>query len=1174
MRLKCIKMSGFKSFVDTTTVVLPSNLSAIVGPNGCGKSNIIDAVRWVMGESSAKQLRGESITDVIFNGSESRKPVGQASVELVFDNSEGKLGGEYAGWGEISIKRKVTRDGQSNYYLNSNKCRRRDITDIFLGTGLGSRSYAIIEQGMISSLIDAKPEELRVYIEEAAGISKYKERRKDTENRIKRTKENLERLTDIREELGSQINRLERQAKSAKKYTELKKEERHSRAKLLALKWRDIDISTIDLSKTIVVYEVKIEKISAERSELDGHLEKHRIDYTELGDALNVVQGRYYSVGSEVTRIEQTIQYARDRANEAEKDLEEIEQNFVETNENLVLDQEKKSSLELELKKINPILEQMLIKDNSSKSLLHNAEEAMKAGQSKWDSFIQSSSEPIQQAEVQESRIDYLEQLIGRLDQKIEKIDIENKSLIGSTFENDLDNFNEKIAKAELEVNQQEFSLKNITNQIEKTRQDYSLLDSRLNKSRTDLQALLGKKSSLESLECSLLDVDDNKKAWFKTNKIEKNQRLAEKIEVDSGWETAVEVVLGDSLQAVCVESIENLNNISPASIGGEVVLIEASITDNNNYLLTDKAQSLLNKIKGEDLNGYLSSILENVFAVDSLSSAFQIRDKLKIGQSIVTKDGLWLGKNWLRINSNKDVTKGILRRKKELEFLEIELTSCRDNTSKIEQQKNSSEKNLRELEAQRETDRRSLALKQNQHAELRSQTNTIQMQLEHLTARRIRINDELKETCDQKKIEQEKLLDARRQLESAISSIEKNSKERKELLVDRNKKMTSLEDARKLSSEHKDHAHEIAMRERAATTQLQSTLEGITRLKSQAARLNDRRQQLQDSFCQDDNPNEELKKELATQLNLRLQIEKELVDSRKKVENLEHLMRDIEQKRNILETETQKERQFLEQQRLSAQDFATRSQTISEQITEYGFILEELLVLLPDELKLADLEQIIEKISSRIHRLGPINLAAIDEYSVEFERKQYLDKQNDDLKEALITLESAIRKIDRETRSRFKETFDLVNISFQELFPKLFGGGHSYLELTSEDLLEAGVAIMARPPGKKNTTVHLLSGGEKAMTAIALVFSIFQLNPAPFCMLDEVDAPLDDSNVYRYAKIVEEMSSKVQIVYISHNKNAMEMANQLVGVTMHEAGVSRLVSVDINQAIELAGVE
>ena len=1174
MRLKCIKMSGFKSFVDTTTVVLPSNLSAIVGPNGCGKSNIIDAVRWVMGESSAKQLRGESITDVIFNGSGSRKPVGQASVELVFDNSEGKLGGEYAGWGEISIKRKVTRDGQSNYYLNSDKCRRRDITDIFLGTGLGPRSYAIIEQGMISSLIDAKPEELRVYIEEAAGISKYKERRKDTENRIKRTKENLERLTDIREELGSQISRLERQAKFAKKYTELKKEERHSRAKLLALKWRDINNSTIDLSKTIAGYEVKIEKISAERSEFDGILEKHRIDYTELGDVLNIVQGRYYSVGSEVTRIEQTIQYARDRASKAEKDLEEIDQNLVETNENLILDQEKRNSLELELKNINPILEQILTIEKSSKSLLQNAEEATKAGQSKWDSFVQSSSEPVKQAEIQESRIGYLEQLMDRLDQKIEKIDIENKSLISSTFESDLDNFNEKIAKAELVVSQKVSSLEKITNQIEKTRQNYSLLDSGLNKSRTDLQALLGKKSSLESLERSLLDVDDNKKAWFKVNKIEKNLRLAEKIEVDSGWETAIEVVLGDCLQAVCVESIKNLNNISRASIEGEVVLIEASITDNEDCLLPDKAQPLLNKIKGENLNGYLSSILQGVFAIDSISSAFQIRDKLKIGQSIVTKDGFWLGKNWLRINSNKDLTKGVLRRKKELEFLEIELTSCRNHTSKIEQQKNSSEKNLRELEAHREKDRSSLTLKQNQYAELRSQANTIQMQLEHLTARQKRINDELKETCDQKKIEQEKLLDARRQLESAISSIEKNSKKREELLADRNKKMTSLEDARKLSDEHKDHAHEIAMRERAATTKLQSTLEGIARLKSQAARLNERRQQLQDSFCQDDSPNEDLKKELATQLNLRLQIEKELVDSRKKVENLEHLMRDIEQKRNILEVETQKERHLLEQQRLLAQDLATRSQTISEQITEYGFILEELLVLLPDELKLADLEQTIEKISSSIQRLGPINLAAIDEYSVESERKQYLDKQNDDLEEALTTLESAIRKIDRETRSRFKETFDLVNVSFQELFPKLFGGGHSYLELTSDDLLEAGVAIMARPPGKKNTTVHLLSGGEKAMTAIALVFSIFQLNPAPFCMLDEVDAPLDDSNVYRYAKIVEEMSSKVQIVYISHNKNAMEMANQLVGVTMHEAGVSRLVSVDVNQAIGLASVE
>ncbi|MBT5412486.1 MAG: chromosome segregation protein SMC, partial [Cellvibrionales bacterium] len=381
------------------------------------------------------------------------------------------------------------------------------------------------------------------------------------------------------------------------------------------------------------------------------------------------------------------------------------------------------------------------------------------------------------------------------------------------------------------------------------------------------------------------------------------------------------------------------------------------------------------------------------------------------------------------------------------------------------------------------------------------------------------------------------------------------------------------LDSARETYRKYKDHAHEIAIKERAASTRLQSVIEGIHRLENQKSRLSDKKQQLFEAKNRDDDPEKTLQKDLSVQLDLRLKVEKELIDSRNQVENLENLMRDIEQKKNLLETEIQHERSVLEQKKILAQDVETRSQTISEQITEYGFNLTDLLLLLPDTLTLDDLDHALEKISNRIQRLGPINLAAIDEFNTETKRKQYLDKQNDDLEEALSTLESAIRKIDKETRSRFKETYDLVNATFQELFPKLFGGGKSYLELTSDDLLEAGVSIMARPPGKKNTTVHLLSGGEKAMTAIALVFSIFKLNPAPFCMLDEVDAPLDDSNVLRYAKIVEEISSNVQVVYISHNKNAMEMANQLVGVTMHEAGVSRLVSVDIDQAVELAKV-
>ena len=456
-------MAGFKSFVDATTVLLPSSLCAIVGPNGCGKSNIIDAVRWVMGESSAKQLRGESITDVIFNGSGSRKAVGQASVELVFDNSDGSLGGEYASWGEISIKRKVTRDSQSSYYLNGDKCRRRDITDIFLGTGLGPRSYAIIEQGMISTLIDARPEELRVYIEEAAGISKYKERRKDTESRIKRTKENLERLADIREELGNQLNRLERQARAAEKYTELKKDERQNKAKLLALKWRFMAKHITEHLKVIAEHELKIEKTVASRVRCDGVLEKHRVNYTELGDSLNLVQGRYYSIGSEVSRIEQAIQYTQDRAQELKKDFEETEQGFIEAEKHLFLDREKRKVLELELQEILPMLEEARTKESLSRSSLQQAEEEIKAWHISWDEFIQNSSGPSQQAEVQQSKINFLEQLLSGLTKKIDKLTCEYECLSDISLRKELNILEEKLTEIEAELSLKKYNLEQIS---------------------------------------------------------------------------------------------------------------------------------------------------------------------------------------------------------------------------------------------------------------------------------------------------------------------------------------------------------------------------------------------------------------------------------------------------------------------------------------------------------------------------------------------------------------------------------------------------------------------------------------------------------------------------------------------------------------------------------------
>ncbi|MBQ0711733.1 MAG: chromosome segregation protein SMC [Porticoccus sp.] len=1168
MRLKCIKLAGFKSFVDPTTVTFPSNLCAVVGPNGCGKSNIIDAVRWVMGESSAKHLRGESMTDVIFNGSGGRKPVGQASIELVFDNSDGSLGGEYAGWSEISIKRKVTRDSQSNYYLNGNKCRRRDITDIFLGTGLGPRSYAIIEQGMISSLIEAKPDDLRVYIEEAAGISKYKERRRETESRMRRTKENLERLTDIREELGRQLNRLERQSQAAEKYAELKKEERQSKAELQALRWRGLESQSIERRKSINELELKVEALVTERSGCDTALERHRTESTEHGDTFNEVQGRYYSIGAEVARIEQAIQHVQDRAQELQQDLTQTERNFVESEEHLRVDRQKAQSWDAELQEISPELEKVVAAEELSQAALQQAEEVMQSWQASWDDFNHTASEPRQQAEVQQSRIQHLEQVLRRLAERLENIQSEHQGLSDSSVQEDITLLQEQLAEVELASDDKKSYLDTITEQMDSARQQGQRANTELDESRTSMQTMLGRKASLDALQQAALSGEGDQQQWLESKQLNSQPRLAETLQVEAGWETAVETVLGSYLQAVCVDNLDDLSSQLDTFAKGELVLVDKALdldaSSASGEMLSNK---LSDKVNGE----YAAVMLSGIYAVDDLKSALAMRENLGAGESVVTRDSLWMGANWLRVARDQDATVGVLKRRQELEALETELADCRDRVAGLEQQKNTSEKQLRDLEAQREVISSEVAEQQRQYAELRSKLSAGQMQVEQFAARRERAEQELTEAKEQQQQEQENLAEARQLLSGAIEVMEQDTKRREVLLQQRDDYRAALDQARQSARHDRDRSHELAMREKSVSTQLQSVREGIGRLEIQVARLQERREQLRESFNQDEDPTFELKEQLAGQLEIRLGVEKELADARRAVEDVEHQMRAVEQRRNKLEQEIQEQRSLLEQQRLVAQDLATRSKTIEEQISEHNFDLEPLLEALPEDADSAQWEQTLERIGSRIQRLGPINLAAIDEYKVESERKAYLDAQNAELEDALETLESAIRKIDRETRTRFKETFDRINVSLQELFPKLFGGGHAYLELTGEDLLDTGVTIMARPPGKKNTTVHLLSGGEKALTAIALVFSIFHLNPAPFCMLDEVDAPLDDANVARYARMVEEMSATVQFVYISHNKIAMEMANQLMGVTMYEPGVSRLVSVDVNQAVELA---
>lgn len=1163
MRLKSIKLAGFKSFVDPTNVQFPSNLCAVVGPNGCGKSNIIDAVRWVMGESSAKNLRGESMTDVIFNGSGGRKPVGQAAIELIFDNSDGTIVGEYAAYNEIGIKRKVSRDGQSNYYLNGSKCRRRDITDIFLGTGLGPRSYAIIEQGMISRLIEAKPDELRIYIEEAAGISKYKERRRDTEGRMRRTMENLERLTDIRDELARQLSRLERQAKAAEKYSEYKKDERQLTAELLALKWRGFDMSATEQKQIIGSFEVEQERIVTQRSACDTSIEKLRTNFTDHTDAFNEVQARFYKIGGEVARVEQAIDHAQQRAQELHKDLEQTERNFTEAEDHLKTDRLKVAGWDAEFSELSPALEAASKAEAISSEALQAAELAMQNWQQTWDEFNQNSASPRQQAEVQQSRIQHLEQLLRRLAERQDALSTEASSFQASPAEEEMAMIQEMLAEAELA--RETIDRQRIDNgeAIEKLREQEKVAAAKHNEVRSHQQALKGRHASLEALQQASMG-DDAEKQWLAAKGLADNPRLVDAIKPASGWEVAVETVLGTYLQAISVDDVVSNIGLLDDFKKGELLLIGKPAVAEK---CGSKGQPLSDLVIGDTAH----ALMANVYAAESLSEALKLQPTLSAIESVVTREGIWLGSNWLRVARDKDATAGVLQRKRELETIAEETAILNEKVIEVEDARRDNEQRLRSLEATRQEISTQVAQQQSGYAELRSKLSAGEVQIEQFKARQERAETELTDVRKQSEIEQENLAAARVILQESIEKMEVDTQQREALMTRRDICRTESDQVRQTARHDRDRRQELAMRESALTTQLGSIREGIGRLEIQVGRLHERRQQLRDAFNIKEDPTEGHKIELEIQLEARLLVEAELGEARALVESVDHQMREQEKLRAELELQVQAVRGKLEQQRIAAQEISTLSRTIKEQILEKQGDLELLLENLADDAVLVDWEEQLQLISNRIQRLGPINLAAIDEYKIESERKDYLDQQNGELEEALLTLTNAIQKIDRETRSRFKETFELVNGHLQALFPKLFGGGHAYLEMTGNDLLDTGVTLMARPPGKKNASIHLLSGGEKAMTAIAMVFAIFKLNPAPFCMLDEVDAPLDDANVGRYAAMVKEMSSEVQFIFITHNKISMEAANQLVGVTMHEPGVSRLVTVDVNQAAELA---
>ncbi len=1165
MRLEKIKLAGFKSFVDPTTVHMPSQLVGIVGPNGCGKSNIIDAVRWVMGESSAKMLRGESMADVIFNGSSSRKPVGMAGIELLFDNSDGSAGGQYAQYAQISVKRQVSRDGQSSYLINGVRCRRRDITDLFLGTGLGPRSYSIIEQGMISRLIEARPEDLRAFLEEAAGISKYKERRRETESRIKGARDNLSRLKDLIEEVDKQLIHLNRQAKTAEKYKEYKQKERVLKAEHLLLRRRALEQDLQRKERQLAEQQNATEAAIANQRRLEAEIEHDRERHNEANEHFNQVQGRYYAVGSEIARLEQAIQHAKETRQQQELDLEQTEQAWRESGEHQRQDNQRLQELDRALTQDEPQLAEVRQWEEAATARLAQEDQAMHAWQAEWDEFNRSAAETAQAAQVERTRINHLEQQEGERQTRLERLTEELQRMQESPLQHEIETLQGREQESLQRLEGVQEQLTRGRDAITALREGNNRHRDELDEVRAQLQTVAGRHASLEALQEAALGKDDGSVAeWLDARGLARANRLAEGIEAEPEWQRAVETVLGFHLQAVCSDGLTAGADLA-ALENGSLTLFDTGATVTAAHTASD---SLLTKVKAP---WSLASMLAHVRVAEDVEQALALRTGLQPHESVITRDGVWVGPNWLRLSHETDQGFGVLEREQQIRELAAQRTGFEQNETRLAAALEEGLERLQQQEHALEQLRQQLNELNKGLSDIRSQLSAKRAQAEHLKARREGIRGETDELQQQNQGGRQELEGARTRLHESLQQMETLSDRRAALVKRRDDLRQRLEEAREEVRKQRTAGHEVALRVESMRSAHQSLTQNLERMEGQLSHLSQRREELKAALAAAEQPLQAQAAELERQLQRRVEVEEEMRLARRALEEIEAMLRQHEQDRAAAEQKVQEERTALEQGKMQRQEVLIRYQTLDEQLGESGFTAEELLPGLPEDATKEAWEQELERMDLRIRRLGAINLAAIDEYQEQSERKQYLDAQYADVTESLETLESAIRKIDRETRTRFKETFDRVNSGLQEKFPRLFGGGHAYLQLTGEDLLDTGVTVMAQPPGKRNTSIHLLSGGEKALTAVALVFAIFELNPAPFCMLDEVDAPLDDANVGRYCELVRSMSDRVQFIFITHNKITMEMADHLTGVTMHEAGVSRLVSVDVEAAARMA---
>jgi chromosome segregation protein len=1167
VHLTHIKLAGFKSFVDSTVIPVPGRLVGVVGPNGCGKSNIIDAVRWVLGESHARHLRGETMQDVIFNGSGERKAVNRASVELVFDNSLGKAAGAWGQYAEISVKRVLERDGESAYFINNLHVRRKDVADIFLGTGLGGRGYAIIEQGMISRIVDARHEELRTFLEEAAGISKYRERRRETELRLDDTRENLLRVDDILQELAKQIEHLEAQAQVATRYRELEGSLKLTQQLLWLLRKQEAAHQRGRLTREIEQLGLELEAETARLRELESSLEHLRQRHYSASDGVHDAQGALYEVNAEVARLEQALAHQRDSRRRVESQISGFEQEREEAERQ---GQELRESLRAQRAALDDARRQREACDaqhEAEAAALPAADAAFVRARDEVDRLQHAAGLCTNAIEVEATRQQHSEKLLAQLAQRRQRLEQEQAGLEDAEPEG-LEQLARELDELDHRYQARREALDSGEGELPALEQAHRAAADHADAAARELGALEARCTALELLQ-KQVSRSGEMHAWLDNQQLDGSSRLWQGIRVEPGWEDALEAVLRERLSGIALDNLQRAADWLTQPPPGKISFFQKRDGHASATELAGR-RPLLGYITFTDPSDALvmSDWLDRVYVVQDAAQGFAERASLPAGAVLVCPQGHVFTRNSVSFHASDSEVHGILSRQREIErlgerrlALEADVEAARGKAavaqSELEQRRAEALRLREEAEQlqQQRHDRELNHVRLSQQAErTRHRQRQIAEELDEIAA------DAERETAQQRSA-------AGRLLELQSQSIEL----RQQLEAARNRHQMAniaLDGSREAVQAAHQRLQEATFAERVISQKINDIEQNTQRLLEQQERARTASESLRLELAGlDEAP---LQGELDRALALRLQRERALVQARSALEEAERSLKDAEQQRLSCEQRLSPLRDRLGELRLKEQEARLVEENFAAQLATAAADESALSAKLEKGTRASALQAEINRLGEEIAALGAVNLAALEELDAARSRNAYLDSQSRDLREALATLQNAIRRIDRETRERLQSTFDHVNDNLAQMFPSLFGGGEARLVMTGEEILDAGLQIVARPPGKKNSSIHLLSGGEKALTALALVFSLFQLNPAPFCLLDEVDAPLDDTNTERFCGLVRKMAQQTQFMFISHNKITMEMAEQLIGVTMAELGVSKVVAVDIEEALRL----